>query len=69
METNGQEKIITRKGKSYVALINADRLDYYHQLEKEHICSKLLDEALAGLQDVKEGNYISLLEFREKFNC
>ena len=33
----GAEKIITRNGESYVALIDAQRLDYYHQLERERI--------------------------------
>ena len=31
---NGREKIITRNGESYVALVDAGRLDYYHQLER-----------------------------------
>ncbi len=31
----GAEKIITKNGEGYVALINAQRLDYYHQLELE----------------------------------
>lgn len=31
-----EEKIITRNGESYVALIDAHRLDYYHQLKREH---------------------------------
>ena len=30
----GAEKIITKNGESYVALINAERLDYYHRLER-----------------------------------
>ena len=33
----GAEKIITKNGESYVALIDADRLDYYHRLERERI--------------------------------
>ncbi|MGQ0834835.1 MAG: hypothetical protein ACT4O5_07925 [Gammaproteobacteria bacterium] len=40
----GREKIITRRnGKSYVALIDARRLDHYHRLEREHIHLTLLD--------------------------
>ena len=31
----GAEKVITKNGESYVALIDAKRLDYYHQLERE----------------------------------
>jgi prevent-host-death family protein len=51
----GAEKIITRNGESYVALIDAARLDYYHSLEREHIHLILLDEAEKGLADVAAG--------------
>lgn len=33
----GAEKIIPKNGESYVALIDADRLDSYHRLERERI--------------------------------
>ena len=33
----GSEKIITKNGESYVALIDAERLDHYHRLERERI--------------------------------
>jgi len=51
----GAEKIITRNGESYVALVDARRLDHYHRLEREHIHLALLQEALAGIQDVRDG--------------
>jgi len=51
----GSEKIITRNGESYVALVDAARLDYYHQLEREHIHLMLLDEAEKGLEDIAAG--------------
>ena len=51
----GAEKIITRNGESYVALIDAARLDYYHRLERERIHLLLLDEAEKGLADVAAG--------------
>ena len=51
----GAEKIITKNGESYVALIDAQRLDYYHQLERERIHLLLIDDARKGLQDVAEG--------------
>jgi len=51
----GAEKIITKNGESYVALIDADRLDYYHRLERERIHLLLLDEADRGLTDVAHG--------------
>ena len=51
----GAEKIITKNGESYVALIDARRLDYYHQLEQEHIHLLLIDDASQGLADVTAG--------------
>ena len=51
----GAEKVITKNGESYVALIDAQRLDYYHQLERERIHLLLIDEASKGLDDVAAG--------------
>lgn len=51
----GAEKIITKNGESYVALIDASRLDYYHQLERERIHLLLIDEASKGLDDISDG--------------
>ncbi len=51
----GAEKIITKNGESYVALIDSDRLDYYHRLERERIHLMLVDEASKGLDDVAAG--------------
>ena len=51
----GAEKIITKNGESYVALINADRLDYYHRLERERIHLLLIDDAKRGLADIAAG--------------
>ena len=51
----GAEKIITKNGESYVALIDANRLDYYHRLEIERIHLLLIGEADKGLDDVAAG--------------
>src|ERR1035437_122337 len=51
----GAEKIITKNGESYIALIDANRLDYYHQLERERIHLLLIDEVSKGLDDVTAG--------------
>ncbi|WP_028602107.1 type II toxin-antitoxin system Phd/YefM family antitoxin [Ottowia thiooxydans] len=51
----GAEKVITKNGESYVALIDAQRLDYYHQLERERIHLLLIDCANKGLDDVQAG--------------
>jgi antitoxin (DNA-binding transcriptional repressor) of toxin-antitoxin stability system len=51
----GAEKLITKNGESYIAMIDACRLDYYHQLEHERIHLLLIDETLKGLDDVAAG--------------
>ena len=51
----GAQKIITKNGQSYVALIDADRLDYYHRLEREHIHLLLIEDAKRGLADIAAG--------------
>lgn len=51
----GAEKIITKNGESYVAIIDAHRLDYYHQLERERIHLLLIDDAGKGLDDIAAG--------------
>ena len=51
----GAEKIITKNGESYVAIIDSQRLDYYHQLERERIHLLLIDDAGKGLNDIAEG--------------
>ncbi len=45
----------TKNGESYIALIDASRLDYYHQLERERIHLLLIDEASKGLDEVIAG--------------
>jgi prevent-host-death family protein len=51
----GAEKIITKNGESYVAIIDAQRLDYYHRLERARIHLLLIDDASKGLDDVVAG--------------
>lgn len=64
---DGHEKIITRNGESYVALIDARRLDRYHQLEREHVHFTLLEEASRGWADVEAGRLLSVAETRAKY--
>ncbi|MCP3176397.1 MAG: type II toxin-antitoxin system Phd/YefM family antitoxin [Desulfuromonadales bacterium] len=64
----GREKIITRNGKAYVALIDARRLDYYHRLERENIHLGLLDEAARGWDDVEEGNLLTVAELKSRYS-
>lgn len=51
----GAEKIITKHGESYVAIIDAQRLGYYHRLERQRIHRGLIDDASRGLADVAAG--------------
>ena len=44
---------------SYVALVDARRLDYYRALEAEHASLVLADDALTGLRQALAGLYVS----------
>jgi prevent-host-death family protein len=63
----GAEKIITRNGESYVALVDARRLDHYHRLEREHIHLALLQEAQRGIQDVRDGRVTAARQVLAKY--
>jgi len=54
-------------GESYVALIDARRLDHYHRLEREHIHLTLLEEASRGWDDIEAGQLLSVAELRAKY--
>lgn len=66
VRTNGSEKLITKNGGSCAALIDADRLDHYHRLEREHIHLGLLEEAIKGLTDLKAGKTMSLAQLKAR---
>ena len=55
----GSEKLLTKNGVAYVALVDAKKLDYYHRLEEEHASLVLLTEAEAGLREVLGGYRVS----------
>lgn len=63
----GDEKIITRNGENYIALINTKKLEYYHHLEQSHLNLLLLNEVDKGLDDVANNNMIGLDEFRHQY--
>ena len=56
---SGSEKILTKQGASYVALVDARRLDYYHALESEHASLVLAEDAVAGLRQALAGQFVS----------
>ena len=63
----GHEKLITRNGEAYVAIVDARRLDHYHRLEREHILIELMDEATRGLEELNAGQSLTVQELRAKY--
>ena len=55
----GAEKLLTKNGAAYVAIVDAKKLDYYHTLEEEHAGLILLNEAEVGLRQILAGNRVS----------
>lgn len=66
VRTKGSEKIITKNGGSCAALIDAERLDYYHRLERETIHIGLLQEAIKGMTDVKAKKQLTLAQLKSR---
>jgi PHD/YefM family antitoxin component YafN of YafNO toxin-antitoxin module len=56
---SGAEKVLTKNGASYVALIDARRLDYYHALEAEHANLVLAEDAITGLRQALSGQFVA----------
>ena len=56
---SGAEKVLTKNGASYVALVDARRLDYYHALEAEHANLVLAEDAVTGLEQALSGQFVS----------
>lgn len=53
------EKVLTKNGVSFVAIVGARKLNYYHALEEEHASLVLLDGAETGLEELLAGKRIS----------
>jgi prevent-host-death family protein len=66
VHTKGREKIITKNGESCAALIDANRLDHYHRLEREHLHLTLLEEALRGIEELAEGKTLTLSQLKTR---
>ena len=56
---SGSEKVLTKNGASYVALVDARRLDYYHALELEHANLVLAEDAVTGLRQALAGQFVA----------
>ena len=66
VRTKGSEKIITKNGGSCAALIDAERLDHYHRLEREQIHIGLLQEAIKGIADLNAKKTLSLAQLKSR---
>lgn len=53
------EKVLTKNGVSFVAIVGARKLNYCHALEEEHASLVLLDGAETGLEELLAGKRIS----------
>ena len=62
---NGAEKVLTKNGASYVALVDARQLDRYHALEAEHAHLLMADAAIAGLEDALAGRLLTDAELQQ----
>jgi prevent-host-death family protein len=61
----GAEKVLTKNGAAFVAIVDAKKLDYYHDLEKrERGRLLMLADAERGIKDALEGRVKSEEEFR-----
>jgi prevent-host-death family protein len=61
----GAEKVLSKNGQPYVALIDARKLEYLHALEAEHRGIRLLGDAARGLKDATVGRVLSEEQFRK----
>jgi PHD/YefM family antitoxin component YafN of YafNO toxin-antitoxin module len=62
-----REITITKNAESCVALIDSERLDYYHRPDREHVHIKLLEEAVRGLDDVNAGKVIGVAKLKARY--
>jgi prevent-host-death family protein len=67
VQRNHGEKTLTKHGEIYAALIDAERLDYYHRLDREHVHLTLLDAAIKGLDDVNAGRVMSAKKLKVRY--
>ena len=61
----GAEKILTKNGAAFVAIVDAMKLDYYHELEQERGRLLMLADAERGIEDVVKGRITSADDFRK----
>ena len=47
--------------------MSAERLDYYHRLEREHVHLTLLEEAVRGVEDVNRGKLLTAAKLKARY--
>ncbi|WP_061124513.1 type II toxin-antitoxin system prevent-host-death family antitoxin [Caballeronia catudaia] len=52
---DGTDKIITKDGKRWAALISAEKLDAFHRMEHAQLYSQTLHDVKKGLDDIAAG--------------
>lgn len=62
-----REVIITKNGESCAALIDPGLLDHYHELEREQIHITLIEEAIAGVRDLKAGRTLTTAQLKKRY--
>jgi prevent-host-death family protein len=65
----GTEKIITKNGESYAALISTEKLEMYYRMERNRIHLLWLQDALTGLQDLKAGRHEDADEYFKRLKA
>jgi len=61
------EKLITKNGESCAVLIGAERLEYYHRLERERIHLTLLEEVEKGIEDAVARRTLTARQVRARY--
>ncbi|SAL21644.1 addiction module antitoxin [Caballeronia arvi] len=59
---DGTEKIITKDGKRWAALISAEKLDAFHRMELAQLHLQTLHDVKNGLDDIAAGRTTSALD-------
>jgi len=62
----GAEKVLTKNGAAFVALVDAKKLDYYHELERERGHMLMLADAQRGMEDALAGRVTSAADFKQE---
>ena len=60
----GDDKIITKNGEAYVAVIDIKKLEYFQQLDLQQQEREKAQDVLRGLEDVEAGRVLTERAFK-----